>query len=184
MHQQSRSAFSGIRSAVVALATLGSIGCGGPMDVPAGEAPESAPDEGTVTAAALCSSAPSGANCNGKDPVAQGCNDAYAVDTELIEDHWDVVVGRVVLRYSPKCRSVWARTHVEAAFMPSTYQVTASLDDSQGLAGSTSTIDLSQVPVNSPMRYVGAGNSFKARGAITSTSAYVFEDDTGFVWVP
>lgn len=49
----------------------------------------------------------SGYGCDGKDPIAEGCNDdAYTVDIEVVPNGtlW------VELRYSPSCGTNWART--------------------------------------------------------------------------
>ncbi|MFJ8435528.1 DUF2690 domain-containing protein [Kitasatospora sp. NPDC094019] len=45
-----------------------------------------------------------GSSCNGKDPVDMGCNtDAYTVESAYSAK------GTIELRYSPSCRSNWAR---------------------------------------------------------------------------
>ncbi len=52
---------------------------------------------------ATCSASPNEANCNNQDPVKQGCNDGYTVSTASFAQ------GKVELRYSPTCKSNWAK---------------------------------------------------------------------------
>jgi hypothetical protein len=52
----------------------------------------------------------SGMSCDGQDPVQTGCvNGAYTVASDYIYES-GVVIGRVDLRYSPTCKTNWART--------------------------------------------------------------------------
>ena len=59
-----------------------------------------------------CANNPNDANCNGQDPINQGCNaDAYTVSngTVNIKDSQNTVIGYIELRYSNKCKSNWTR---------------------------------------------------------------------------
>ena len=51
-----------------------------------------------------------GTGCNGRDPIEMGCHyDAYTVSSTPITTQNGTVVGRVELRWSPRCQANWAR---------------------------------------------------------------------------
>ncbi|MFE4354298.1 DUF2690 domain-containing protein [Peribacillus butanolivorans] len=61
------------------------------------------------------------ASYNGKSPVSTGCqNDAYtAVSTSVKKDN-GTIVGTIQVKYSPSCKSAWAKTTFNSA-LPSGY---------------------------------------------------------------
>ena len=71
-------------------------------------------------AAHPCYTTPNSGNCDGEDPQTAGCNaDAYTVTSADIKTSTNRVVGRVDLRWSPKCKTNWARavSHVGSTNM-------------------------------------------------------------------
>ena len=138
-----------------------------PVDV-APVAPERSGEGAGILAS--CKASPSDANCNGKDPDATGCN----ADSTTIEslDIYGVytgsgvpagIVGKVVLRYSPLCKSMWARTTGYSGF--GVTQVTSTLYRADGLYA-FKTITAAGT-VNSPMLYaVGSGRSVSTQGQV------------------
>jgi hypothetical protein len=65
----------------------------------------------TPAEAATCSRS----KCTGKDPQATGCAaDATNLQSRVVKNSKGKLVGRVDIRWSPKCGAVWARTRSES----------------------------------------------------------------------
>src|SRR5258708_6381164 len=72
-------------------------------------------EHGPTMGSASCYQFPNASNCNGTNPHTVGCAvDAYSVfntQTPIIDQRDGVtVIGYLELRYSPHCRTNWART--------------------------------------------------------------------------
>lgn len=60
--------------------------------------------------AASCGENPSKENCDGRDPQVEGCaEDGRTVASVDVVDE-GTIIGMLELRYSPKCKSNWAKT--------------------------------------------------------------------------
>lgn len=122
---------------------------------------------------ASCKNFPSDANCNGKDADATGCTaDSFTVESLDIYGVYTGsgvpagLVGKVVLRYSPRCKSMWART---TSYISSTTLTVSSLYRIDGLY--TSRPLNGTGTVNSPMLYAqGPSRSVSTQGQVYFSS--------------
>ena len=56
-----------------------------------------------------CAQTPNQQNCDGQDPIAQGCVADAQIAADLPITFIDATVGEVQLRFSPACQSYWGR---------------------------------------------------------------------------
>ena len=126
-----------------------------------------------------CQLSPSRTNCDYQDPQATGCNnDAYNLAQA---DQLGVL--RAVVRYSPSCKSAWARA-VSLGSQPYS-RITAQITRSTGgiTSGITSRAEMyPSTAAVSNMVYIGDGSLARAIATLQNSSGQIITQvQTGLV---
>lgn len=127
-----------------------------------------------VAAASSCQAFPGNSSCTGQDPQRTGCEaDAYTLTVAEVTN-----TLRAAVRYSPTCRSAWARAVNLTTISGS--RITAGVVRSDGTAYSRLAI-YPTTAVTSPMVYIGNGASAKATATLQTNSGSIISlVQTGF----
>jgi hypothetical protein len=68
-----------------------------------------------------------GASCNGRDPIAMGCNaDAATRKSANILNPSGAIIGRVELRYSAVCNAKWSKVYNNISYTTSAWMSDSS----------------------------------------------------------
>ncbi|HEY3368713.1 MAG TPA: DUF2690 domain-containing protein [Symbiobacteriaceae bacterium] len=119
-----------------------------------------------AAAASGCTSSPSDANCDGQDPGVTGCsNDAQTAATSSVIDIYGHQIGRIVVRYSPTCRSTWAHIVCNAGWTTCTAQINRNDGLSYYASKQFPYAGTAQTTFNSPMVY--------ARGYLVQATSFI-----------
>ncbi|HEY0604822.1 MAG TPA: DUF2690 domain-containing protein [Herpetosiphonaceae bacterium] len=122
-----------------------------------------------------CQLSPSRTNCDYQDPQATGCNnDAYNLAQA---DSLGVV--RAVVRYSPSCKSAWARA-VNLSNQPNT-RITAQIARNTGGLTARTEIYPTTAAVSN-MLYIGDGSLAQATATLQNSYGQILgQSRTGWV---
>ncbi len=137
--------------------------------------PEPTPEPTPPAYYSSCQLYPSDAYCTGQDPEAMGCTyDAYTLSKAEVPGKI-----RIVVRYSPSCRSAWAKG-VNLSYQPDTI-LTAQIMRNDGTSSAQSVV-YPTIRVLSPMVFVNSGQTVRAIGFLSDIyGTLITQVQTGFV---
>ncbi|HKO56505.1 MAG TPA: DUF2690 domain-containing protein [Thermoanaerobaculia bacterium] len=127
----------------------------------------------TVVVKTKCGDAPSSANCDARDPVAQGCDvNTIVVDRVKLFDKKNQRVGVLRLVYSNKCGTFWGRVLSDRGDAFDVFLMSVANNDAQVYGAHKNATGVSTTG-NSPMRFKPMAATASVILQITGTSQFI-----------